>query len=333
MLRFIKRALLTLAALLVAAVLATLWAWHHHPSLAPYAALRFPDAAAAPRTPGHTLRVTYAGVATLLFDDGETAIMTDGFFTRPGVLSLRHIQPDPALIKQSLQRLGVTKLAVVMPVHSHYDHALDSTAVAQATGALLAGSESTINIGLGNNLPIERMRRVKPGDTLTFGRFHVTWLRSQHSPNALFPGEIKQPFTPPSKASAYRMGDCYALLIEHDGRSILVQGSAGFEPGALVGRHADVVYLGIAPLGKQPQDYKAAYWREVVQTVGARRVVPIHWDDFFLPLSDGLQPMNPLMDDFPAAMRFVQSQARAEHVDVRMPTAWQAVDPFWNLPQ
>jgi hypothetical protein len=29
------------------------------------------------------LTVMFIGVATLLFDDGETAIMTDGFFSRP----------------------------------------------------------------------------------------------------------------------------------------------------------------------------------------------------------------------------------------------------------
>ena len=33
------------------------------------------------RDPG--LRVMFLGVSTLLLDDGETAILTDGFFTRP----------------------------------------------------------------------------------------------------------------------------------------------------------------------------------------------------------------------------------------------------------
>jgi L-ascorbate metabolism protein UlaG (beta-lactamase superfamily) len=333
MLRFIKRALLVLLALIALLALAAAWAWHQHASLAPYEPLRFPAAAQSPRTPDSSLRVTWAGVATLMFDDGETAIMTDGFFSHPGLLSLRRIEPDRAVIAQSLQRLGVKKLAVVMPIHSHYDHAMDSPVVAQTTGALLVGGESTVNIGLGNNLPIERIRRVLPGDTLTFGRFRVTWLRSQHSPNAFFTGEIERPFTPPSKASAYRMGDCYSLLIEHDGRSILVQGSAGFEPGALAGRHAEVVYLGIAPLGKQPPQFQADFWREVVQAVGARRVVPIHWDDFFLPLSEPLQPMNPLMDKFEAGMHFVQSQSQAQKIDLRLPTEWQAIDPFWNLPR
>src|SRR4051812_34418470 len=34
------------------------------------------------------LRVTFLGTTSLLFDDGETAWMTDGFFSRPGVFNM-----------------------------------------------------------------------------------------------------------------------------------------------------------------------------------------------------------------------------------------------------
>src|ERR1700704_4717239 len=89
--------------------------------------------------------VTFLGVSTLLIQDGTTALMTDGFFTRPGLFHIMrsNIQPDAALIAQSLRRLGVTSLAAVVTVHSHYDHAFDSPVVAQHTGAMLVGSEST----------------------------------------------------------------------------------------------------------------------------------------------------------------------------------------------
>jgi len=38
---------------------------------------------AAVQETGPGLRVMFLGVSTLLFDDGDTAILTDGFFTRP----------------------------------------------------------------------------------------------------------------------------------------------------------------------------------------------------------------------------------------------------------
>ena len=46
-------------------------------------------------------------------------------------------------------------------------------------------------------------------------------------------------------------------------------------PGALKGRRADWVMLGIALV----DDYDA-YLRELVDATGATRVIPIHWDDF-----------------------------------------------------
>jgi hypothetical protein len=49
------------------------------PDLADYAD-RFDVPAATPQAP---LTVTWLGVTTLLIDDGESALMTDGFFTRP----------------------------------------------------------------------------------------------------------------------------------------------------------------------------------------------------------------------------------------------------------
>ena len=89
-----------------------------------------PDASAeAPLT------VTWAGVTTLLVDDGSSALMTDGFFSRPGLatVGLRQIAPSAPRIDGSLERLGVDRLEAVLPVHTHFDHAMDSAVVAQRT--------------------------------------------------------------------------------------------------------------------------------------------------------------------------------------------------------
>ena len=69
-------------------------------------------------------------------------------------------------------------------------------------------------------------------------------IRTAHFPHGMAMGEITAPLVPPARATAYLEGGSYSPLIEHDGRSLLVQGSAGFVPGALRGRHAEVVFLG-----------------------------------------------------------------------------------------
>lgn len=59
------------------------------------------------------------------------------------------------------------------------------------------------------------------------------------------------------------------------------QDSAGFVSGALAGYRADAAYLSVGQLGLQPPSYLLEYWTETVRTVGVRRVILIHWDDFF----------------------------------------------------
>ena len=87
-------------------------------------------------SPDAPLTVTWAGVTTLLIDDGASAVMTDGFFSRPSLatVGLGRIAPSASRIDDSLQRMGVDRLEAVLPVHTHFDHAMDSAAVAQRTG-------------------------------------------------------------------------------------------------------------------------------------------------------------------------------------------------------
>src|SRR5699024_1133187 len=107
--------------------------------------------------------------------------------------------------ERALQRAEIDRLAAVIVVHSHYDHAMDAPAVAERTGAELIGSESTANIGRGWGLAEDRLRVVEGGEALRFGRFKVTLLRSRHAPIATADGGvIAQPLTPPARATAYK---------------------------------------------------------------------------------------------------------------------------------
>jgi L-ascorbate metabolism protein UlaG (beta-lactamase superfamily) len=113
---------------------------------------------------------------------------------------------------------------------------------------------------------------------------------------------------PPARATAYREGGSYSVLIRHDAGSLLVQGSAGWVDGALKGQRADVVLLGIGALGTKDEAYMEAYVREVVDAVDARLVIPIHYDDFTLPIDRPFRPMPRLLDDFDAAMAFLEQR-------------------------
>jgi L-ascorbate metabolism protein UlaG (beta-lactamase superfamily) len=277
------------------------------------------------------LAVTFLGVATLLLDDGRTRILFDGFFSRPSLLSvaLRKLSPDSARIDAALERTGASEVAAVVPVHTHFDHAMDSAVVAQRTGATLVGGESTANVGRGGGLPEDRIQVVGDGDLATYGGFTLTFVVSDHCPPDRYPGTIDAPVVPPVKADAYRCGEAWSVMVSHtSGRNALVQGSAGFVPGALAGRSADVVYLGVGQLGIQSDDYIRTYWAETVTAVGARRVVLIHWDDFFRPLGEPLRALPFAGDDLDATMRVIVPLAEVQGVSIHFPTVFERENPW-----
>jgi L-ascorbate metabolism protein UlaG (beta-lactamase superfamily) len=278
------------------------------------------------------LTVTWAGVTTLLISDGSSAIMTDGFFSRPGLLTVgtRKLTPSLPRIEGSLTRLGVEKLDAVLPVHTHFDHAMDSAVVAGRTGAKMVGGTSAAHLGRGAGLPEDRLVVVTPGEPVSLGAFDVTQIIGDHCPPDRFPGTIDAPVVPPVKASAYRCGESWSTVIHHrpTDRRLLVVGSAGFVPGALNGQRADVVYLGIGQLGLQPEQYLLDYWTEAVRAVGARRVVLIHWDDFFRPLHAPLRALPYAGDDLDVSMRVLKRLATEDGVPLHLPTLWQPADPW-----
>lgn len=298
------------------------------PDLAAYSE-RFNVPVAAPDA---SLAVTWMGVSTLLLDDGSSALMTDGYFSRPSLAQVAagKVAPSAARVDGCLARAKVSRLAAVIPVHTHIDHAMDSALVADRTGAQLVGGESAANVGRGYGLPEERLVVATSGEPITLGAFELTLVESHHCPPDRFPGVISEPVVPPVRVSAYRCGEAWSTFIHHrpSGRRVLIQGSAGFVPGALTGYRAEVVYLGVGQLGVQPRSYLMDYWAEVVRAVGARRVILVHWDDFFRPLSKPLRAVPFVADDLDVSIRILDELAAEDGIAVQMPTVWQREDPW-----
>lgn len=141
---------------------------------------------------------------------------------------------------------------------------------------------------------------------------------------------IDEPLITPVKASAYRCGESWSTLVAHrpTGRRLLIQGSAGFVKGALAGHRADAVYLSVGQLGLQPQSYLVDYWAETVRAVGARRVILIHWDDFFRPLTKPLRALPYAGDDLDVSIRVLDELAAQDGVALHLPTVWRREDPW-----
>jgi L-ascorbate metabolism protein UlaG (beta-lactamase superfamily) len=245
--------------------------------------------------PDGAVTVRFSGTATLLFSDGETQWMTDGWFTRPGPLRLLFgkIGPDLQAIEQGLAHNHVTQLVAVLPVHSHYDHAMDAPQVARRTGAVLLGSQSTANIGRGWGLPESQIHVLIDRQPVRLGKFVITPIESRHfefpdpviRERALGNPLIEAPLVPPVRAFDYRVGKAYVLHVSHPKGSWLIAGSAGYVEGALQGLSADTVFLGVGGLGSQSADYLENFWRETVTAVTPSRIIPVHFDSLTAPVA------------------------------------------------
>ena len=290
---------------------------------------RFDVPAAEPDSP---LSATWMGVATLLIDDGSSALMTDGYFSRPNLarVAAGKVSPSPARVDGCLARAEVSRLEAVIPVHTHIDHVMDSALVADRTGARLVGGESAANVGRGYGLPEDRIVVASSGEPIQLGAYDVTLIESHHCPPDRFPGVIGEPLVPPVRASAYRCGEAWSTLVHHrpSGRRLLIQGSAGFVKGALADQRADAVYLSVGQLGLHPRSYLVDYWTETVLAVGARRVILIHWDDFFRPLSKPLRALPYAGDDLDVSIRILDELAARDGIALHMPTVWRRENPW-----
>ncbi|MCH7898486.1 MAG: MBL fold metallo-hydrolase [Gammaproteobacteria bacterium] len=249
--------------------------------------------------------LTWFGVTTMLFDDGETQILIDGFISRPTLFQILTGQPvdnDVAKINFFLNEYRIRRLAAIIPVHSHFDHAMDVGAIGNRSSASVLGSESTAQIARGASVPEDQIVVVEDGADYSFGQFTITFIESVHAPVGLrgsvpMPGTIDAPLSTPAPVKAWREGGSYSIVVSHPGGTTLVQGSGGILRSSLEDIRVDVVMLGVGMIEGLGRDYVDRYWQATVTSTGATTVIPIHFDDFTKPFGT-IELMPSFLDDF-----------------------------------
>ena len=252
---------------------------------------------------GGQVAITFFGVSTLLFDDGETQLLVDAFFSRPSKIDLlTTMRSDEATVETVLSDYGIDRLEALFVAHSHFDHALDVAEVARRTPATVYGTPSTVNIGLGGGADPSRLVAVGSGDSIHVGAFTVRVVESPHSPPPVGepqsePETIDRPLEQPASNADFAEGGNFSFIISRGDRTFVVVASANYRPGFLAGTDADVLLLGTARLGVADEVFQDRYVAETVELTSPETVVPLHWDDFTLPWRRGAARFNPRLVD------------------------------------
>ena len=256
------------------------------------------------------LNVAFLTNANLLFFDRENSILIDGYFSRPsdvfcsqascmkGISRKIENATDAAeMLKASFAIDTEIGERVIIPVHSHFDHAMDVGPVSDSLSAKVLGSRSTKYIyegwltakGLSAH-NIEKEMQENFDDAYIFrkynyGNFVVTLLPGKHGKPDFAKGIIKKPVTPYSATRKYRSGESYLIHIRHKtGFSALVVGSAGLPDFRLhPDLDVDVVFICIAGVAGlfSSQKESTEFLSYMIDNTKADVVVPIHWDELF----------------------------------------------------
>ena len=234
------------------------------------------------------LELEWLGVSGYRITFQDHTLYVDPYVSRVPLRSLllrRPAMPDPAALARFLPTTG--RVVGVLVGHTHFDHAVDAPVVAGGFGCRAYGSASLGKLmrlhGLG-----EHAVEVEPYRTYELGPFEVSFTPSAHSKLLLglavpFDGELTCDHLDGLAPSAYRCGQVWGIRIAVGGISFYHQGSADLRDDAVRARDVDVFLAGVAG-----RNFTKDYWKRILPLLDPRVVVPTHYDNFFKPLSDGM---------------------------------------------
>lgn len=232
------------------------------------------------------MKIKYLGISALCFNDGQNTIFFDPCLSRPSLkeLVLSKLQSQPELVDEVLQAVHIDQVSAIFVSHSHYDHALDLGYLAQKFEAQVYGSKSTLNIARGAKIPEDCLTQFEKNTDYQLGQFTIRVLPSVHSRPFFFNNnlgqEIERALPLPARAGQFKEGGSYDFLLKNQGHSFLIRPSFGYLPGELKNIHADYLFLGTTTLSRENQAHQIRFFKETIDQVKPKVVVPLHWDNF-----------------------------------------------------
>lgn len=243
---------------------------------------------------GEAVRLRWLGTNAWEFKTAATTVLIDPWVSRfpTGAYTEAGADPETEIrVHEDVIDEHVSAADCVLVTHGHWDHIADVPYIAKKTGATVLGTETHLNLLRAMKAPEEQLGQVVGGEYYQFKGFTVEVFASSHSASGdhkqiLFGGT--RPGTVPKRPTKIKHlveGGSLSYLLDFGGVSFLNAGSANFHGRDVSGLEPTVLF--IQPGGGHTPDYVE---RLLKATGYPRYVVPTHWDDFDLPLTEPAEP-------------------------------------------
>jgi L-ascorbate metabolism protein UlaG (beta-lactamase superfamily) len=242
----------------------------------------------------------WLGTAGWRIDVGDRTVLFDPYLTRfsTGLYEGAFDPRTPLQSRPSAVDPHIGRPELVLVSHSHWDHLADVPHIARTTGARVVGTETTYHLLVSLGVDAGQISVVKGGEVLDFGGITVEVVPSLHSRNkkcAYFaPGTLHAPpATAPRTISDLPEGDTLAFQVTagDGGPSMFLMGASDFSERAVRGLRPDLAMVAV-PSSTATHRYVPRLLR-ALDSPGV--VVPVHWDNFEVPLA-GSPVRDPAMD-------------------------------------